>query len=70
MNPVPQMSGNSDDLLLCLYAFTVATVYVYFSEISANLAKALAKCLHSPLIGQALQFGLLFVQKTCVQINK
>lgn len=33
-----------------------------------NLAKALAKCLHSPLIGQALQFGLLFVQKTYTRV--
>lgn len=37
--------------------------------IDANLAKALAKCLHSPLIGHALQFGLLFVQKTCIDIK-
>lgn len=28
------------------------------------LANALAKCLHSPRMGHALQFGLLFVQKT------
>lgn len=31
---------------------------------TAYLAKALAKCLHSPLIGHALQFGLLLVQNT------
>jgi len=41
------------------------------SEVSvAYLAKALAKCLHSPLIGQALQFGLLFVQKTCTGTHR
>jgi len=39
-------------------------VQIIFSE--KYLAKALAKCLHSPLIGHALQFGLLFVQKTCM----
>lgn len=32
---------------------------------SFALERALAKCLHSGLMGQALQLGLLFVQNTC-----
>lgn len=35
-----------------------------------NLAKALAKCLHSLLIGHALQFGLLLVQNTYMVYGK
>jgi len=35
-----------------------------------DLANALAKCRHSPLIGHALQLGLLFVQKTCKIYSK
>lgn len=45
---------------LCLYFFLYEETY---------LANALAKCLHSPLIGQALQFGLLFVQNTCIKLD-
>lgn len=41
-------------------------MYLVFADCIAYLAKALAKCLHSPLMGHALQFGLLFVQKTCI----
>jgi hypothetical protein len=39
------------------------------SSENSHLAKALAKCLHSPRIGHALQFGLLLVQKTCAIKN-
>lgn len=35
-------------------------------KVCQYLAKALAKCLHSLLIGHALQFGLFLVQKTCM----
>jgi len=40
-----------------------------FKILYAYLANALAKCRHSALIGHALQFGLLFVQKTCIHCN-
>lgn len=39
-------------------------------SVKKYLAKALAKCLHSLLIGHALQFGLLLVQKTCMVDGK
>jgi hypothetical protein len=54
---------------LCLYAFIMVEVDTAVGLMDANLANALAKCLHSPLIGHALQFGLLFVQKTCIDIK-
>lgn len=47
----------------------VATEILIGQGGGSDLAKALAKCLHSPLIGHALQFGLLFVQKTCIDVQ-
>ena len=51
-----------DAILSCL--FTYVFEMVKYERNHMNLANALAKCLHSPLIGHALQFGLLFVQNT------
>lgn len=38
-------------------------------ELELHLENALAKCLHSLRSGHALQFGLLLVQKTCIDIH-
>lgn len=54
---------------LFIVTINVNSIEVWMQDkgpIKADLANALAKCLHSPLIGHELQFGLLFVQKTCM----
>ena len=40
------------------------------SRACTDLANALAKCLHSPLKGHALQLGCLFVQNTCMKVER